>query len=149
MADTSDAKKLTDRVAALVEAAKKAGADAADAVAVRGRSTGVSVRLGKVEATESSEAEDVSLRVFVGQKVASVSATAASDPAMLAERAVAMLAGAVNFLLTNEVARHEMMAAGVATVDEMRGALARTLKSLEPYIQPLVVKSRLKGANGR
>jgi 3-deoxy-D-manno-octulosonic-acid transferase len=60
-----------------------------------------------------------------------------------------MLAGAVNFLLTNEVARHEMMAAGVATVDEMRGALARTLKSLEPYIQPLVVKSRLKGANGR
>lgn len=90
MADTSDAKKLTDRVAALVEAAKKAGADAADAVAVRGRSTGVSVRLGKVEATESSEAEDVSLRVFVGQRVASVSATAASDPRALAERAVAM-----------------------------------------------------------
>jgi 3-deoxy-D-manno-octulosonic-acid transferase len=60
-----------------------------------------------------------------------------------------MLAGAVNFLLTNEVARHEMMAAGAATVDEMRGALACTLKSLEPYIQPLVVKSRLQGANGR
>ena len=56
-----------------------------------------------------------------------------------------MLAGAVNFLLTNEVARHEMMAAGAATVEEMRGALARTLKSLEPYIQPLVVKSRLQG----
>lgn len=90
MADTSDAKRLTDRVAALVEAAKKAGADTADAVAVRGRSTGVSVRLGKVEATESSEAEDVSLRVFVGQRVASVSATAASDPRSLAERAVAM-----------------------------------------------------------
>jgi 3-deoxy-D-manno-octulosonic-acid transferase len=60
-----------------------------------------------------------------------------------------MLAGAVNFLLTNEAARHEMMAAGAATVDEMRGALARTLKSLEPYIQPLVVKARLKGASGR
>ncbi|RUW63049.1 glycosyltransferase N-terminal domain-containing protein, partial [Mesorhizobium sp. M2A.F.Ca.ET.067.02.1.1] len=60
-----------------------------------------------------------------------------------------MLTGAVNFLLTNEVARHEMIAAGAATVDEMRGALARTLKSLEPYIQPLVVKARLKGANGR
>ena len=60
-----------------------------------------------------------------------------------------MLAGAVNFLLSNEVARHEMMAAGAATVDEMRGALAHTLKSLEPYIQPLVVKSRLKGADGR
>ncbi|TIV67880.1 MAG: TldD/PmbA family protein, partial [Mesorhizobium sp.] len=65
-------------------------ADAADAVAVRGRSAGVSVRLGKVEGTESSESEDVSLRVFVGQRVASVSATAASDPKALAERAVAM-----------------------------------------------------------
>lgn len=60
-----------------------------------------------------------------------------------------MLAGAVNFLLTNEVARHDMMVAGAATVDDMRGALACTLKSLEPYIQPLVVKARLKGAGGR
>src|SRR6187399_2343505 len=90
MTDTLDAAKLTDRVAALVEAAKRAGADAADAVAVRGRSTGVSVRLGKVENTESSEGDDVSLRVFVGKRVASVSATAASDPKVLAERAVAM-----------------------------------------------------------
>ena len=90
MTDISDAAKLTDRVAALVEAAKKAGADAADAVAVRSRSTGVSVRLGKVEGTESSENEDVSLRVFVDGRVASVSATAASDPKTLAERAVAM-----------------------------------------------------------
>jgi len=90
MNDTNDAAKLADRVASLVEAAKKAGADAADAVAVRGRSTSVSVRLGKVEATEASESEDMSLRVFVGQRVASVSATAASDPRVLAERAVAM-----------------------------------------------------------
>jgi PmbA protein len=90
MIDAPEASKLTDRVAALVEAAKRAGADAADAVAVRGRSSGVSVRLGKVEATEASESEDVSLRVFVGQRVASVSATAASDPDALAERAVAM-----------------------------------------------------------
>ena len=53
MKTSVDASKLVDRVAALVEAAKKAGADAADAVAVRGRSSSVSVRLGKVEATES------------------------------------------------------------------------------------------------
>ena len=84
------AAELTDRVAALVDAARKAGADAADAVAVRGRSTSVSVRLGKVESTEASEGDDVSLRVFVGRRVASVSATASSDPAALAERAVAM-----------------------------------------------------------
>jgi PmbA protein len=90
MNEAPDAAKLTDRVAALVEAAKAAGADAADAVAVRGRSTSVSVRLGKVEGTEASESDDVSLRVFVGQRVASVSATAASDPKTLAERAVAM-----------------------------------------------------------
>src|SRR5918994_5474317 len=90
MNEAPDAAKLTHRVAALVEAAKAAGADAADAVAVRGRSTSISVRLGKVEGTEASESEDVSLRVFVGQRVASVSATAASDPKTLAERAVAM-----------------------------------------------------------
>lgn len=88
--DARDARRLTDRVAALVEAAKRAGADAADAVAVRGRAASVSVRLGKVEATEASESEDVSLRVFIGNRLASVSATAASDPAALAERAVAM-----------------------------------------------------------
>lgn len=60
-----------------------------------------------------------------------------------------MLAGAVNFLLTNEAARRKMMAAGASTVEDMRGALACTLKSLEPFIQPLVLKARLKGANGR
>jgi PmbA protein len=90
MTETFDSGKLTDRVAALVEAAKRAGADAADAVAVRGRSTGVSVRLGKVESTEASESDDISLRVFIGRRLASVSATASSNPAELAERAVAM-----------------------------------------------------------
>lgn len=90
MTDILDPTRLTDRVAALVDAAKRAGADAADAVAVISRSTSVSVRMGKVEQTDSSEGDDVSLRVFVGKRVASVSATASSDPAMLAERAVAM-----------------------------------------------------------
>ncbi|WP_315920543.1 lipid IV(A) 3-deoxy-D-manno-octulosonic acid transferase [Mesorhizobium sp. SP-1A] len=60
-----------------------------------------------------------------------------------------MLAGAVNFLLSNETARRNMIAAGAEAVTEMRGALARTLKSLEPFIQPLIVKARLKGASGR
>jgi PmbA protein len=87
---TLEASSLIDRVSALVDAAKAAGADAADAVVVRGRSTGVSVRLGKVESTSAAESDDVSLRVFVGKRVASVSATAASDARTLAERAVAM-----------------------------------------------------------
>ncbi|MCR5858537.1 TldD/PmbA family protein [Mesorhizobium sp. J428] len=90
MTDSPDSKKLAERVAALVDAAKRAGADAADAVAVRSRSKGVTVRLGKVESTEASESDDISLRVFVGQRVASVSATASSDAGTLAQRAVAM-----------------------------------------------------------
>lgn len=85
-----DAANLTDLVSQLVEAASKAGADASDAVAVRSHSTSVSVRLGKVEKTEASESDDVSLRVFVGKRVASVSANAGSDVSALAQRAVAM-----------------------------------------------------------
>jgi 3-deoxy-D-manno-octulosonic-acid transferase len=57
-----------------------------------------------------------------------------------------MLAGAVNYLLQNDKTRHRMMAAGVATVEEMRGALGKTLRALEPFIHPLIVKARLKGS---
>jgi PmbA protein len=81
---------LQDRAGALVDAAMKAGADAADAVVSSGRSTNVSVRLGKVEGTESSEGDGLSLRVFIGRQVASISATLGADQAMLAARAVAM-----------------------------------------------------------
>lgn len=88
----SSAQKLADQARFLVAAAKKAGADHADAVVVRSRSSNVSVRLGKVEATEASESDDFSLRVFVGKRIASISANAnkGADPATLAERAVAM-----------------------------------------------------------
>jgi 3-deoxy-D-manno-octulosonic-acid transferase len=34
-------------------------------------------------------------------------------------------------------------------VDEMRGALGRTMRALDPYIHPLVVKARLEDGNGR
>ncbi len=81
---------LLDRAARLVDAAKRAGADAADAVTVRSRSHSVTVRNGKVEGTDASESDDMSLRVFVGNKVASVSAAASADAGALAERAVAM-----------------------------------------------------------
>ena len=59
-----------------------------------------------------------------------------------------MLAGAVNYLLGNDAVRRAMMRAGAQTVEEMRGALARTTEALEPFIHPLVVKSRLHGGNG-
>ena len=79
-------------LADLIAAARKAGADQADAVLVGGASLSVQRRLGKTEHVERSENRDVGLRVFVGQKIASVSATTL-DPAgfaALAERAVAM-----------------------------------------------------------
>jgi 3-deoxy-D-manno-octulosonic-acid transferase len=57
-----------------------------------------------------------------------------------------MLAGAVNYLLANPDARRGMMVAAAATVQNMRGALAATMKALEPFIHPLIVQSRLHRA---
>lgn len=87
---TIDSANLLERASQLVDLAKAAGADEADAVVVRSRSQSVGVRLGKVESTESSESDDFSLRVFVGRRVASVSANPGFDLKTLAERAVAM-----------------------------------------------------------
>ena len=87
-----DQSSLRDLAEQLVEAAKKAGADAADAVAVRGVSQGVEIRDGKVEESERSEGDDVGLRVLVGRRQAVVSTNDVRnlDVARLAERAVAM-----------------------------------------------------------
>lgn len=90
MSSEIDSPTLLSRASQLIDLAKKAGADAADAVVVRSRAQSVSVRLGKVEGTESSESDDFSLRVFVGKRVASVSANPGFDLQALAERAVAM-----------------------------------------------------------
>ncbi|NTF30985.1 TldD/PmbA family protein [Rhizobium skierniewicense] len=90
MSPDIDSSKLLDRASQLVDMARRAGADEADAVIVRSRSQSVGVRLGKVESTESAESDDFSLRVFVGKRVASVSANPGFDLKTLAERAVAM-----------------------------------------------------------
>jgi len=76
----------------LIAAARKAGADAADAVLTGGASLSVQRRLGKTEHVERAEARDLGLRVFIGQRIASVSATTVNpaDFTELAERAVAM-----------------------------------------------------------
>ena len=76
----------------LVEAARRAGADAADAVAMRGVSQSVEVRDGRVEESERSEGDSVGLRVLVGRRQAVVSTSDISGDgvAKLAERAVAM-----------------------------------------------------------
>src|SRR6201999_4432290 len=87
-----DQSALSSLAQRLVEAAKRAGADAADAVAVRGVSQGVEVREGRVEESERSEGDDVGLRVLVGQRQAVVSTNDVKGDgvARLGERAVAM-----------------------------------------------------------
>ncbi len=90
MPQTVSTEKLGEIVNRLVDSARKAGADAADAVAVLSRSKSVTVRFGKVEGTNSSEDDSISLRVFVGKRLANVSANYGAEPAELAERAVAM-----------------------------------------------------------
>ncbi|MGB8818942.1 MAG: lipid IV(A) 3-deoxy-D-manno-octulosonic acid transferase [Rhizobiaceae bacterium] len=54
-----------------------------------------------------------------------------------------MLAGAVSYLLGNEPVRRKMMEAGLNSVSSMQGSLIKTMATLEPYIQPLVVKAGL------
>ena len=66
MTSLLDQSALTDLADRLVSAARRAGADAADAVAVRSMSLSVGVREGAVEESERSESDDVGLRVFVG-----------------------------------------------------------------------------------
>lgn len=90
MTTAVDSDLLLSRASELIDLARAAGADQADAVVVRSRSRSVGVRLGKVEGTEASESDDFSLRVFVGRRVASVSANPGFDLKVLAERAVAM-----------------------------------------------------------
>ncbi|MCL6683420.1 TldD/PmbA family protein [Sphingomonas alba] len=76
----------------LVEQARAAGADAADAVYVGERSSGVQVRKGALEDVHRSEGEEMGLRVFVGSKSASVASSDLSDEALsaLVGRVIAM-----------------------------------------------------------
>ena len=81
-----------DRASSLVDLARRNGAEAADAVYVGDRSQGVSVRLGKLEDVHRSEGEEIGLRVFVGQRNATVASSDLSSDALdtLVERSLAM-----------------------------------------------------------
>ncbi|MEJ2002613.1 MAG: TldD/PmbA family protein, partial [Maritimibacter sp.] len=87
MADT-----LADLAEQLLDAARKAGADAADTIVVNGTSQSIDVLNGKLEQAERSEGTDLGLRVLIGQRQASVSASDRSARTIteMAERAVAM-----------------------------------------------------------
>lgn len=77
---------------ALVERAIAAGASAADALYVGDASSGVEVRLGALEHVSRSEEEQIGLRLFAGQRSASVASSDLSDEALrvLVERCLAM-----------------------------------------------------------
>ena len=92
MTSLLDQTALTKLAERLVGAACRAGADSADAVAVRSVSLSVEVRDGHVEDSERAEGDDVGLRVLVGRRQAVVSTNdiRADGADALAERAVAM-----------------------------------------------------------
>ncbi|WP_170506742.1 TldD/PmbA family protein [Ruegeria arenilitoris] len=76
----------------LMDAARNAGADAADAIVIDGSSASVEVRSGALEHAERSEGTDLGLRVFLGQRQAIVSSSDSRPETLtaMAERAVAM-----------------------------------------------------------
>ena len=87
--DQSSLMNIAER---LVEAARRHGADAADAIAVRGVSQSREVRDGSVEESQRSEGDNIGLRAFVGRRQAVVSTNDVSgaDVDAIAERVIAM-----------------------------------------------------------
>jgi len=88
----TDATTHLDFLNDLLAKARRAGADAADAVLVEGWSISHRRRLGKLEKLERSEGQDLGLRVFIGKRQAIVSTSDRSPTAIapLIERVIAM-----------------------------------------------------------
>jgi PmbA protein len=76
----------------LVERGIAAGATSADALYAGDRSSSVHVRLGEIESVGRSEGEEIGLRLFIGQRSATVASSDLSEGALavLAERCLAM-----------------------------------------------------------
>ena len=115
---------MTDRLAELTEAllgaARRAGAEAADALAVDSRALSIEVLGGALEHAERSEGVEIGLRVLMGRRQACVSASdiRAGTMAEMAERAVAM-------------AREAPEDAGVGLAEESQLAETRDAQALE------------------
>ncbi len=89
MLDSGAALDVAQRALA---AARRAGADCADALLVAGTSQSVTIRMGVLEDASRSETAELGLRVFVGARSAQVSTSDLGEPALAeaAARAVAM-----------------------------------------------------------
>ncbi len=83
---------LSELTNAMLAAAKRAGADAADAIATDGQALSIDVRNGELEHAERTEGVEIGLRVLIGQRQACVAASNVSESTIseIAERAVAM-----------------------------------------------------------
>ena len=83
---------LDTLAARLLDAARAAGAESADALVVRGSQISVDVRASRLEEAQRAEGIDLGLRVLLGRRQAVVSSSDARDStlAAMAERAVAM-----------------------------------------------------------
>jgi PmbA protein len=157
MASYLDPSALVDLAERLVAAARSAGADAADAVAVRSISLAVEVRDGEVEESERAESDDVGLRVFVGRRQAVVSTNDVRQDGVgaLAERAVAMARVAPDDLFAG-LADRELLAAEIPDLDlldtelpsvERLESLARTAEAAGLAVEG-VTKSGGASASG-
>jgi PmbA protein len=89
MQSPDDARRIAE---SLVERGIAAGATAADALYIGERSSGVQVRLGELEDVSRSEGEQIGLRLFDGQRSATVASSdlSAEALAVLVERCLAM-----------------------------------------------------------
>jgi PmbA protein len=84
--------KPADLAAALLDAARRAGAETADVIVIAGASVSVDVRDGTLEQADRAEGLDLGLRVLLGRRQACVSSSDAKPEtlARMAERAMAM-----------------------------------------------------------
>ena len=87
-----DPHAAADLLASLIDAARRAGADAADAVYVGDRSTSVGVRLGALEDVSRAEGQEIGLRIFAGHGNAAVASSDLAPDSLtaLVDRALAM-----------------------------------------------------------
>ncbi|MBP7002479.1 TldD/PmbA family protein [Amaricoccus sp.] len=86
------ARDLAGLAERLLDAARRAGAEAADAVTVAGDSLSIEVRGGALEEAQRAEGVEIGLRVLIGRRQAFVSSSDVRPETMaaMAERAVAM-----------------------------------------------------------
>src|SRR4051794_23256102 len=89
MLKPEDARRIAEQ---LVDRGMATGATAADALYAADRSSGVQVRLGQIESVSRSEGAQIGLRLFDGQRSATVASSDLSEEALvtLVERCLAM-----------------------------------------------------------